>query len=383
VVLESTGTQFLGVYHGQYPTTPNLQAEEGNALIFGNFYSNAGYTLQSFLPLVLSLYPGVGWEIYASSHPDLAGTSAAQVLHGRGYRTAFMTGATLDFRDSRRFFDRRGFDVVRGCEDFQRAGIGSMVSSWGMDDPPLFDALFDWIRQAPARPFYAVVWTQQTHHPYAMATYQHPIKFALANPTSERSELLNLYLNDLRIADQQLGRLFAFLRQQNLANDTLVVITGDHGEAFGFPHPWMFHGTALYQESVNVPCILWNSKTMAGRGRSDAVGAHVDLNPTIFDLLGIAPPTGWQGTSLLSPAHPPRAYFSCNTGNLLEGMRDANMKFIYNVTLAREELYDLDTDPQEQRNLASQRPDTCREYRRRLSAWGNFERTHLKTLIGG
>lgn len=381
VVLESTGTQFLGVYHSQYPTTPNLQAQARNSLIFNNFYSNDGYTLQSYMPLVLSLYPGVGWAIYSSSHPHLSGISAAEMLHKRGYRTAFITGGALDFRGSRRFFDGRGFDTIRGCEDFQKAGIGTMVSSWGMDDPPLFDALFDWIGQAPTKPFFAIVWTQQTHHPYTLAPYQRAIDFGVANPASEQGRLLNLYLNDLRIADEQFGRLFEFLQQRNLADDTLVVITGDHGEGFGFPHPWTFHGTALYQESVNVPCVFWNPKIMANRGRSDVVGAHVDLNPTLFDLLGLPAPAAWQGSSVFDPSHPSRAYFSCNTGNLLEGLRDGNWKFIYNLTLGREELYDLNADPEEQRNLAPQRPQDCQKYRQRLSAWANFERTHLKTLI--
>jgi arylsulfatase A-like enzyme len=381
VVLESTSTQFLSVYHSRYPTTPNLQAQASNALIFDNCYSNDGYTLQSFMPLFLSQYPGVGWEIYASSHPHLSGTSAAQALHERGYRTAFFTGAVLDFRGSRRFFDNRGFDLIRGCEDFQSAGIGTMVSSWGMDDPPVFDALLDWIGQGSDKPFFAMLWTQQTHHPYALAPYQHVVDFGVPNPGTDQGKLLNLYLNDLRIADEQLGRLFAFLEQHHLADDTLVAITGDHGEAFGFPHPWMFHGTALYQESVNVPCILWNRKILAGLGRSKIVGAHVDLNPTLFDLLGFPPPADWQGTSLFDPSHPSRAYFSCNTGNLLEGLRDGSNKFIYNLTLGREELYDLSADPDEQNNIATHEPQSCREYRQRLSAWAGFERQHLRTLI--
>jgi arylsulfatase A-like enzyme len=381
IVLESTSTQFLGVYHGGYATTPNLEAEAANSLIFHNFYSNAGYTLKSYLPIVLSIYPGVGWEVYSSSHPHLAGESAAQALHDRGYRTAYLTGGMLEFRGSRGFFDNRGFDVIRGCEDFQRAGVGTMVSSWGMDDPPVFDALFDWIGQAPDKPFYAIVWTQQTHHPYALAPYQHAIDFPIADPLSSKGKLLNLYLNDLRIADQQLGRVFAFLRNRKLADDTLVVITGDHGEGFGFPHPWMFHGTALYQESVNVPCIFWNPRAMAGRGNSGAVGAHVDLNPTLFGLLGFQPPASWQGHNLFDSNRADRAYFCSDTGNLLTGLREGRHKFIYNMTLAREELYDLGTDRDEQTNIASQFPAACEEYRRRLSSWASFEREHFKTLI--
>jgi arylsulfatase A-like enzyme len=177
-----------------------------------------------------------------------------------------------------------------------------------------------------------------------------------------------------------LGRLFAALRQRHLDQNTLVVITGDHGEAFGFPHPWFFHGTNLYQEGVNVPCILWSPALFTPGSRSETVGAHVDLNPTIMDILGIATPSAWQGRSLLDPDRPQRAYFNCNTGYLLEGMREGDWKFIYNMTLAREELYDLASDPTEQHNLASQNPRLCAIYRQRLASWATYERGHLDAL---
>src|SRR5947209_8032720 len=166
VVLESTGTQFLSLYGSEYPTTPRLQAEAAHSLVLNHFYCNAGYTLHAMLPLVLSSYPGSGWKIYTAECPHLPGTSLAGLLHARGYRTAMMTGGALDFKDTRRFFDGRGFDEVCGAEDLRRAGVGTVVSSWGIDDPPLFDHLLQWIDRDPDRPFYALAWTQQTHHPY-------------------------------------------------------------------------------------------------------------------------------------------------------------------------------------------------------------------------
>ncbi|MDB5291051.1 MAG: hypothetical protein JWL69_2292 [Phycisphaerales bacterium] len=383
VVMESTSTQFLGVYGSKYPTTPSLSAEAENSLIFRNFYSNAGYTAHAMMPLVLSLYPGTGWKIYPVSCPQIPGTSAAEVFHERGYRTAFMTPAYLDFQGIRSFYDNRGFDAVVGGEEFESEGVGSPVSSWGMDDPPMFGHMIDWIDRAPGKPFYILAWTQQTHHPYTLAPYQHATELA-EGPPGERTRMLNDYLNAIHIADEQLGRLFAALRQRNLADETLVVITGDHGEAFGFPHPWMFHGTALYQESVNVPCIFWNPGLFGKwNHHSDTVGAHIDLNPTILDLLDIPLPENWQGASLFDPDRPDRCYFSCNTGNLLQGLREENWKFVYNVTLAREELYDLTSDPAEQTNLAAQEPSRSKTYRERLAAWARFEREHLGKLVEG
>jgi arylsulfatase A-like enzyme len=248
-----------------------------------------------------------------------------------------------------------------------------------MDDPPLFDAMLNWIDQDPSHPFYMLAWTQQTHHPYTLGPNQVAVDM-VHGASNERQRMLNLYLNDLHDVDAQLGRLFAHLRDRGIADQTLVVITGDHGEAFGFPHPWFFHGTALYQESVNVPCIFWNPKLFHPGMRNNAVGAHVDLNPTIFGLVGLPPPATWQGRSLLDPQRSDRAYFSCNTGNLLQGLRDGTYKYVYNATLGREELYNLINDPTEQVNLAKLQPDRCAVCRQRLAAWASFDRKHLDEL---
>jgi arylsulfatase A-like enzyme len=390
VVLESTGTQFLGVYGSSCPTTPCLAAEADNCLVFRNFYSNAGYTLQSVLPLIISIYPGSGWTIYSSNYPHMAGITTARVLHERGYRTAFMTPQMLGYRGIGHFFEGRGFDLVLGGEDFLSNGTGTQLSSWGVDDPPMFARLIHWIDEAHGAPFYAVAWTQQTHHPYQLAPGQPLLDL---RPDSRTPDVagLNRYLNAIHLADDQIGKLFAALRERHLDQNTLVVITGDHGEAFGFPHRWMFHGTALYQESMNVPLILW-SPALFHRGKgndpneksdqliSQEVASHVDVNPTILDLLGVPLPGMWQGSSLFDPTRSPRCYFTCNTGNLLLGVRKGDEKYIYNMTLASEELYDLASDPTEQTNLAKQQPQKCKEYRQRLMAWRGFEQQKLQSL---
>jgi phosphoglycerol transferase MdoB-like AlkP superfamily enzyme len=380
VVLESTGTQFLNLYGSPCDTTPCLNAEAGNSLVFTNFYSNAGYTLHSMMPLVLSIYPGAGWTIYSSDYPHLSGTSAAQVLHERGYRTAFMTSQDLAYRNIFRFFENRGFDEVLGAEQFLQRGRGTRLSSWGIDDAALFDEIIGWIQASDGKPFYVMAWTQQTHHPYQLAPGQTLLNLIGAHSGAPDDAELNRYLNAVRATDQQLGRLFTTLRASGLADSTLVVVTGDHGEAFGFPHRWRFHGTTLYQEAMNVPLILWNPRLFHPGTRNDNVGAHIDLNPTIFDLLGLPAPDAWQGESLLDRTRPQRCYFSCNTGNLLLGLRDGPEKYIFNATLARQELYDLRTDPTEQTNLASKHLQQCAAYRQRLIGWMKFEKGKLDSL---
>src|SRR5205807_6585479 len=121
---------------------------------------------------------------------------------------------------------------------------------------------------------------------------------------------LNRYLNVLRSTDQKIALLLDALRQRGIADDTLVVITGDHGECFGSPHPTLAHGWHIFDENCHVPCILWNPRLFPNGSRSPILSGHVDLNPTIMDLLGLPIPGGcWQGRSLFALDRPPRVYF--------------------------------------------------------------------------
>ena len=82
-VLESTATQHLGLYGSPYDTTPNLQREAANAVVFDNFYAHVGHTASSLVALTLSSYPAISWRQLTKEQPDLPGVSLAQVLKAR------------------------------------------------------------------------------------------------------------------------------------------------------------------------------------------------------------------------------------------------------------------------------------------------------------
>src|SRR5262249_39089094 len=149
----------------------------------------------------------------------------------------------------------------------------------------MIDGLIQWIDKNRDKPFYAVAWTDQTHHPYTLAHDTQAIDF-FDETKLPQGELLERYLNAIRQADRHLGRLLEALREKGLADDTLVVITGDHGEAFGSPHDVMGHGAALFDENLRVPLMLWNPRMFPKPERSAEPGGHVDLNPTLLHLLG-------------------------------------------------------------------------------------------------
>lgn len=376
IVLESVATRYMSVYGCRWPTTPTLQAEARNSLVFDSVYCPATNSGQSLVALILSLYAPMSWREWVWHHPDMPGHAISDVLHQRGYRTAFISSTDFSYANGLRFLQPRGFDTLW---DYRQSGREKADHwDWGIDDGHMFDMMFQWIRLDRARrPFFIFGWTQQTHYPFPRPAGWQFTDFLKESTChkdyglwrgAERFSALGEYLNALHYVDAQFARLFAFLRQENLADDTIVVIVGDHGETFG-THGSYGHSGRVYQEDVNVPCIFWSPALFRDAGRRSLPASLVDIAPTIVDLLNISSLPSWQGRSMFSDRHPGRAYFYGARDSYLLGVREGNYKYIANTSRNLDELYDLSADPLESVNIARQHPDICRRFRGRLAAW--------------
>lgn len=376
LVLETTGTRYLQVYGSRYATTPSLVAESRHLLAFDDFYSHVGLTANAMAAITLSLYPYMTWREYTVEYPRLPGRTLAQVLKAKGRRTGFFHTGDLEYVNQRGFLEGRGFDVIR---DFRDLGGQDRLSSWGGEDRQLVDGLLRWVDEARGQPFFAMGWTIQSHHPYEPSPDRPLVDFFGKDLPPDDYDL-GRYLNTLLEVDRQLGRLFEGLRARKLADDTLVVITGDHGEAFGSPHPTWGHGAKLYDEGLKVPLLVWSPRLVRQGRHLRTIGSHVDLNPTVTDLLGLPADDSWHGRSMFDPGRPPRAYFYATNNDYLLGVREGDFKYVYNLTAGKEELYDLAADPDEQRNVAAQHPVKCQRLRQRVAAWRAHEAQHMAAL---
>lgn len=371
IVLESVGSRYLGIYGSQRDTTPRLLAEQSSALVFDSYYAPVAWTAYSLIALVKSQRPPMErYNELEFSARSGGGDSLAQTLRKQGLRTAFMSAGTPDWA-SHGFLERNGFDeVVRGNE----LPGALAVSSWGTTDRTLFDTMLQWIDRRRDKPFFLMAWTDQTHHPYPIAPDQRLVDVLPPGKDGGASDLAR-YLSLVRESDTQIGRLLDHLRRSGLAEDTLVVVTGDHGEAFADPHSGNGHGFTVYDEEVRVPLMLWNPRLFKDGRRSDVVGSHLDLAPTLLDLMGIPQPAHWHGRSLFDPDRPPRTYlFAAAWGQYLLGVRERHMKYIYDARKGQGELYDLAVDPDEQKNIAAAEPALALRLRQRLAAWMQVER---------
>lgn len=375
VVLESVAARWSGLNGGLYAgTMPVLTAEAAHGITFENAYAQIGRSSDSLAAILMSVYPKLDFRDITEEYPALAGTSLVSVFHDRGYRTAFYEPSDLTWAAWDAFLTNRGFDELH---DYHSLACPDMISSWGVEDRCMVDGMLDFIKRDPAKPFFLMGWTVQTHHPYE-PTPGVPMLDLLKGEPGPDSYDLGRYLNVLHETDRHLGRLLDGVRQAGLANDTLVVFVGDHGQAFGYPHDSYMQGRTAYEEDVHVPLLMWLPGRYQAAARSKTIGGHVDLAPTIAALAGIPPAPAWEGHNLLDPGHMPRAYFFVAEDHFKLAVREDNWKYIFDLREGVEELYDLDRDPNEQHNLAAGDPQRCARLRQRLAAWTEANRRHYQ-----
>lgn len=364
VVLESVAARWVSLHSSLYDTTPTLVAEARRGIVFDSFYAHIGRSSNSLAAMLLSAYPKLDFRDMTEQYPRLPGTSLASVFRDRGYRTAFITPSDLSWAGWNQFLERRGFDEIR-----DRHGLPCTleISSWGVEDRCMVDGMIDFIGRDPAHPFFLMGWTTQTHHPYEPTPGVPMLDLVREHGPDDWD--LGRYLNVLHETDRQLGRLFEAVRRAGLEKDTLVVITGDHGQAFGYPHDSYTQGRTVYEEDVHVPLMFWFPRIYQSARRSNTIGAHIDLAPTIADLAGMPSMAEWQGRSLFDKGRVPRAYFYVAEERFALGIREDNWKYIVDLREGIEQLYDLERDPTERQNLASAYPERCARLRQRLAAW--------------
>jgi arylsulfatase A-like enzyme len=161
-----------------------------------------------------------------------------------------------------------------------------------------------------------------------------------------------------------------------------VVITGDHGEAFADPHIQRGHGLTVYEEELRVPLVFWNPRLFPEGRRVETIGGHVDLNPTIAEVLGVPANPAWQGHSLLQPERPRRAFFMANiSSDFLFGVREGGWKYSYNATTGAEALFELGPDAGEHVNRAADEAARCKALREKVAAWVGFEDAFLRGVV--
>jgi arylsulfatase A-like enzyme len=392
VSIDTLRADHLGFYGYERETSPVLDALARESTVFDEAMSSSPWTLPAHASLLTGLYPSrhglTSHERYLSS--GLA--TLAQLFSRAGYRTAAVVNSHNLGPD---FGLDRGFQQYRYFEE---------NASQREPSRQITDQAVQWVGEAGKRPLFLFLHYYDVHSDYASLP-EHEAEFlrpyeGIADGTTaqlaahregkvslspaDAPNLIDRYDAGIRQMDAEIGRFLDFLRERNLMEETLLVLTSDHGEEF-FEHGGVLHGQTQYQEVLRVPLVVRGPEVPAGRRIATPVSL-VDVAPTLLGLTGIEVPQGLSGVDVAplwsegDPELEARYLFSEADHNNLEhditrAVRYRSFKLHFNRLSREYRLYDLSRDPAEQADVSSGQAKAISALSERLQSFMAGERT--------
>lgn len=355
VILESVRAASTGPWGGPAPT-PTLDSLAARGLMVEEMLAMTPYTNKTVGAMLSGVVPSPETRLRANVPGGLPAVGLPDLLRPHGYRSLFASPAWLRYERKDVILQNLGFDAMLGAESLRQRGARQLERrALGVDD---FDAVrpaIEWAdaRQREGTPFVLSFLTLSGHYPYVVPPGA-PHHALSDDPRRAR------YLDAVAHSDRALGRLVRGLHAVGAMDSTLLLIVGDHGQAFG-EHGLYAHGDGLYQEALHVPALLLGPGISPGRVRGPR--QLTDVVPTIADVLGLRL-TGARlpGRSLLSPPDPARwLFFASHHEHVATAARWRNWKAVCRWSCERMEIYDLARDPGETNDLAETWPEARRD----------------------
>jgi len=384
VVVDTLRADALSTYGAPEGTSPEFDRFAAESIVFEEAFAPSPWTRPSFASLLTSTVPTTHQTFRkADQLPDELQTLAER-LRDHGYTTGAIVN-NINITSSFNF--HQGFDtfeflrpsyLFRASQASFRLTVyqqlrrtweswiatGKQVEHYYWDAERVTNESIDWITLHGQDRWFLMVQYMDPHDPYFPHPYDGTGYARVEHPQPEAWEaeaLRDLYLGEVSYWDAHFGRLLRSLKERGLMEDTLVVVTSDHGEEFG-EHGGFWHGTRLYDESIQVPLVLKLPGSSGGQRLRDPVRL-IDVAPTITELAGAEGGLRWQGVSLL------REYALREESQRLvlgevdfEGVAASSVrlrdwKLIRNERASRggtsDELYYLRDDPNEELNLSA------------------------------
>lgn len=325
-VLDSLRADALEPYGAPNGASPEMSELAGDGVVFEEAFAQATWTRPSGASILSSTYPSLhGVNDITDQYPANIPTIATE-LRRAGYTTVGITamgniapafGFNAGFDEFRTLFDRNEIlerevavktDNVGWDDHFNTSRVGIATG----DD---INKEIEDVIETYEDDLFLFVWSLDTHDPYyhrdqSIARFAEPgddepiwnYELEQMNDEAGRSRLRDLYRDMVRYADKKIGELVDLLKDKGRYNETLLAVTGDHGEAFG-EHGTNGHHGKPYEEQIHVPLILKPSHDGPGDFGSDRrndVIETIDLYPTFCEVAGIDPKSHFvQGQSLI------------------------------------------------------------------------------------
>ena len=447
--IDALRADFLGCYGYEKETSPNIDNLLKKGVIFENAFSCSNATDPSFTTIFSGKYPishGIrnhGAKVTNSMLQNFYKREIrylSEILRDNGYKTF-----GIDWLDR---WHKKGFDYY--LEDYMvKKQLIKILSKIVNRFPDILSKkarkAYDTFSSGPIiitatkltdkslelinncdKPFFLFIHYWDTHTPYnaPKRIYENfkpekdgqELEKLIGNIRDERSknsllrsvsaekgttaeEVIARYVSSIKYVDQEIGRLVKHFKKQGIYEDTIFVITSDHGESL-IEHGIFFDHHGLYDESIHIP-LIFNNLPVEGK-RIRGFVQHVDIVPTLLDILKIPfKESEFDGVSLVplirGEVNSLRSFIVAEE-SLYENkiaIRTNKWKYIYSPSKEDatcrfcgvihggiEELYHLESDPKEMRNIIEERPEIAEILRKSLFSWlSNLKRKEEKRLI--
>jgi len=442
IIIDAVRARNVGAYGYDKPTTPNIDNIAQQGVLFRNAYSCINYTDSSMTSIFSGIYPaGHGILHHGGSLRDeevkdfnRSGIELLpEILRSKGYSTI-----ALDWMGR---WHRRGYDYYSGIPDGKllrlvnrvlkaiaphksllslRAGLillrrrilsttyaAKFTTECAINlveenrNKPFFLFIHYWdvhqgytVPKRHSRPFRGMNYSEIPHHTekvgglYSISSKGlRSLGVKLLSRTKTVSQQIAEYDGAIRYVDGEIGRLMEGLKKHGIADQTLVIITSDHGESLT-EHGIYFDHHGLYEVSIHVPLIMRYPEVLSAGKAVEGFVQHIDLVPTILDLVGInRHAEDFDGESLMPLIHEGKelrsaVYIEEAYAQRKRAIRTKKYEYIKapseEAAVCRlcnrihggvEELYDLDSDPEQNHNLVEDKPETAKKLRNLLAEW--------------
>jgi arylsulfatase A-like enzyme len=331
--------------------TPNFNAKIRDGLFIQQYYGNSIQTSRGFVSLLTGILPSYRKKIF-TDHSDLSIRSIARILNEQGYTTIFFKAFhDLSFDNTGPFMKHLGFTHVRAIDNERLSEDDrKQVWGWGLQDDRYYAHVFTFIDSLHGRssqPFFLTLLTVSNH----MMFNHLPQDRKFLYPEARKNDFQQNLVNSIHLTDRYLRRFFSELEKRDYCRNTIVIITGDHGFPMG--EFTTRNDDGFHEENFRTPFLMLWPGHIAPRTIRDTAYTHIDLCPTLLDILDISTTHNFIGKSIFAPG-PRKPALLCQPYNGLYLCAVAYpYKFARSLTSGHEYLSDLSAPDGERMNIIS------------------------------
>lgn len=340
LLMESWSAKFLKAHGYAEDVAPNFNRLARQGVYFENFYASGGRSANGLFSILTGIPDRAGRTILRSSRIFNRFGALPLLLKQKGYQTLFVHGGDLHFDNLDTGLPHLGFTHLIGMKEMEESGLYSRRWTMGFHDEDMYDMLVrktdELYRNSPDRPFFAMAFTSNNHHPFGLPDPS----FAIFPPSDPEAAFKNSY----HYSDYALGKLIDIIRTKPYFQNTIILIVADHSH----------HANLNYLQDREIPFLVYAPSFFQPERRKDVAG-QLDLLPTLLSLAGGDSYYAAMGRDLTVPAERPFAFFAGGSNTDIIGMISEGFVY-YHYLRSSQSVLLKGTHPVEMRDIKEEHP---------------------------